>query len=704
MKKRTHRDALWIGSFALLLRLIYVLAATPTPVIYGDDPWVYERTAQVLNVEDHHDEFWDYVAGFNPGYPIFLATIYEIFPDRRVAVRLVQALLDAISCSILYLIGCRLAGREVGIIAGMLMSLYVPLILMTGKIRSETLGLFFFVLSILLLLVSLRRSSVRWCIAAACVAALSALTRTTITATVPLFALAILIYPKRMHVAKRGLLAFSYSLFLVMILTTWNRTMVSHLPTDAEVVVGTRGFHHLKTAYIKAAAPVNRGWRSYGVTVGRWYGEMLNRDALYPFFAAGNLFFYHSWFANNIWQESFFDFFDSSVFHVQHRIVMILALAGIGISLLRFRRWSLVLSAVAGYCILSLKFIELRHNLLHMPIFFLLAAFAVKKILCWIKRHDDHTLPRIKMISLGWFFLFALVLTGRFAGVTLYPWIHPAVAGLVADFGTYVLAISGFGLLYFLASRCMSSHRALIISVLPMVTLVFLFASYQAVVSEPRWRSDVMALESEVEQILIMDPIPKGTVKRSFWLIDLTSFDPKPPIQAMVHGEPIATEIVNVVEHFAENYGGGERGGRILTSWPQWWRLHINPGEVEGRSEISLRLRERPSWEAGREPVKVGASFGFAEPEMYYGPSMKDIGGPEYRFQMLYFRWIVAGDWRIWETTELNSLSAHGRIGPPAVTPRPGDRSTVTVHGRRRYGNLGIRLYVELKDGETRVY
>jgi len=68
-----------------------------------------------------------------PLYYNFIASIYRVVGRNVYAVRLVQSLMGALNCCMIFLIGARVFRREVGIIAGVIMALYWPLIAFEAK-------------------------------------------------------------------------------------------------------------------------------------------------------------------------------------------------------------------------------------------------------------------------------------------------------------------------------------------------------------------------------------------------------------------------------------------------------------------------------------------------------------------------------------------------------------------------------------------
>lgn len=139
------RPWLLVGLGAALVRLVFVLALPQMPVI--SDDLLYDRLA--WNLATGHGYSLnppDPYALFAPGYPLVLAGLYSLFGHSLRVVRVFQALLGAGTCLLVGLVGARIFGRRVGLIAGGLASLYPAFIFYAGLLFSETVFTFILVL------------------------------------------------------------------------------------------------------------------------------------------------------------------------------------------------------------------------------------------------------------------------------------------------------------------------------------------------------------------------------------------------------------------------------------------------------------------------------------------------------------------------------------------------------------------------------
>ncbi len=137
-----------LPALAIVLRLAYAATLSPEIVItFEADPLTYDQIARNLVAgrgfsgasfyyppgSDVPTAFWD------PLYPVFLAAIYLIVGHSVPAVRVAHAVLGGIAVWLMYALGKRLAGREVGLIAASVTAVYPFFIYYSGQLLTETL-------------------------------------------------------------------------------------------------------------------------------------------------------------------------------------------------------------------------------------------------------------------------------------------------------------------------------------------------------------------------------------------------------------------------------------------------------------------------------------------------------------------------------------------------------------------------------------
>jgi len=114
------RKLLILFLVALAVRLAVIVARGPTvaPVDWADDH-MYHAIAGKLVAERQYENPW-----YPPGYAIFLAAIYTVTGPSPLAARVVNALLGALTCVLVYRLGARVFSRREGLLAAALLAVY----------------------------------------------------------------------------------------------------------------------------------------------------------------------------------------------------------------------------------------------------------------------------------------------------------------------------------------------------------------------------------------------------------------------------------------------------------------------------------------------------------------------------------------------------------------------------------------------------
>jgi asparagine N-glycosylation enzyme membrane subunit Stt3 len=136
--------------FALALR-IYAFTYLPRRAI-TDDAYEYNYIAQnipnALKNEPLENRATFLYLGSKRGwlYPLFIAGIYNIFGANDLYVRLIQLIIDALSCCFIYVIGKDMCNKKVGATAALLSSLYPGFIYYSTMLYQETTTIFLLIL------------------------------------------------------------------------------------------------------------------------------------------------------------------------------------------------------------------------------------------------------------------------------------------------------------------------------------------------------------------------------------------------------------------------------------------------------------------------------------------------------------------------------------------------------------------------------
>lgn len=240
---------------ALALRLGFLLLAPqPAPVADALD---YDTIA--VNLATGH--------GFSlnpdvptprraPGYPFFLAAVYKTFGHSWLPVRLLQALLGALTCLLAFRTAERLFGERAGPVAGWLLALYPPLVPYAGLLLTETLFTFLLAASAMFWVYGAERKS-PWDLALAglCLG-LATLTRPVTLFFPALLLLAAALRPGLARLWPALLLAF------LLALAPWSARNYRLWGTLKPASVGT-GYGFFVTGNMAAGRSFDESFRAY---------------------------------------------------------------------------------------------------------------------------------------------------------------------------------------------------------------------------------------------------------------------------------------------------------------------------------------------------------------------------------------------------------------------------------------------------------
>ena len=152
------RDLALVALVAFLSRLIWILAVRATPI---SDFLFYHTKATELAAglgyvwHGHPTAFWP------PGYPLFLSVLYRAAGASVLVAQLSSVVLWTVTSVLAYLLGTRLGGRRVGLIAGLLVALYPDFIFYSSLLASENLFIALLCGSIMLLILASEHSGRR---------------------------------------------------------------------------------------------------------------------------------------------------------------------------------------------------------------------------------------------------------------------------------------------------------------------------------------------------------------------------------------------------------------------------------------------------------------------------------------------------------------------------------------------------------------
>ena len=148
--KRFLPIAIAIFFVSLIVRLVHLFQIRHAPffALPMGDARSYHAWAQQIAAGDWIGGEVFYQA---PLYPYFLASVYTLFGEAPMTVRLVQAVLGSLACAFLALAAWRLFSKPAGIAAGLMLAFYAPAIFFDGLIQKSVLDAFLLCLALTLL-------------------------------------------------------------------------------------------------------------------------------------------------------------------------------------------------------------------------------------------------------------------------------------------------------------------------------------------------------------------------------------------------------------------------------------------------------------------------------------------------------------------------------------------------------------------------
>lgn len=165
--QRTPASSVWIkaaaliGLFGLIVRLGFVFLYGSEQKIYdpNQDQYIYVDLAKnlvsgqgyVLSFDMFVASAYKPTAIQPPTYPLFIAVVFATFGKSLVAVRVVQAIIGALTCiAVLYIAGLGV-NYSVGFVSGLVMACYPLSVMYVRPLMTETLFAFLLALVVLML-------------------------------------------------------------------------------------------------------------------------------------------------------------------------------------------------------------------------------------------------------------------------------------------------------------------------------------------------------------------------------------------------------------------------------------------------------------------------------------------------------------------------------------------------------------------------
>lgn len=216
--KRDHViKILVIFILAFLVRFIYIQGIKKAPLFYYPtmDPLFYLNWAKEILAGNIFAKVPYYKA---PLYVFFLASVLKVSHLSLYVVRIIQILMGSSGCVLIYLLGRKMFSSRIGLGAGILGSLYFPLVYFEGELLITSLIVFLDLVLLLLLLRTQKTPSFWKFLICGAVLGLSAIARPNIL----LFGVAVpfwiwLTFKDKIPVRKISIFVFSFALGVILL-------------------------------------------------------------------------------------------------------------------------------------------------------------------------------------------------------------------------------------------------------------------------------------------------------------------------------------------------------------------------------------------------------------------------------------------------------------------------------------------------------
>ncbi|MDY6989257.1 MAG: tetratricopeptide repeat protein [Thermodesulfobacteriota bacterium] len=132
---------------ALAIRVAVVLQIQQTPIFHGlamDSEGYHRFALELLRGNLAHED----AIYFNPLYPFFLASTYLVFGHYHAIVLVIQAVIDSVSCVLVYYLGSSYFSRRIGLTAALIYGGYGTAIFYSGILVGTSLAVFLSLLSV----------------------------------------------------------------------------------------------------------------------------------------------------------------------------------------------------------------------------------------------------------------------------------------------------------------------------------------------------------------------------------------------------------------------------------------------------------------------------------------------------------------------------------------------------------------------------
>jgi len=746
MLQGSSRDLVVLSSVfcaALALRLLFVLTGPPEPMTWMDrwqsDEMIYVNAAKaVLDFSRgaaNPAEAVELLARRGPIYPLYLAIAYALPGNSYVWVGIAQALTDAGSCALIYLLTKQVLSWKAGVLSAGIAVFYTPFILSTGRHLREPLASFLMLLVAVFLTKAIITWSRKMLAFGGAALAFTILCNSSAQYLPPILLLGMigLFWRKASRLELgRGLLVFLVALTgpiaLWMIITSAS--------------IGTPLVSAAASSYYRTGGFLNNldtdGW----ITDYYLRGLLSRREAMdllresgftedmvpeftesldfrlrvaarivghYPvaFFTVPLKTFYRLWtLPDNMFRYSFLFSYPQQV--SLHQVLVCLGLLGIPLSLVVAGRKPTVLVLILAYfCVVWMAtHAEQRYNLPLMPYVIIMAACTIDFL--WASAHKIRGTAYERRFCLAWVVSLSL---GLLSVALVVPLLLLAL-GTGAAISAYRLTVSLRGLflaslgplLYFTARATLDSKRSAAVSLFPVLALsvgLVLNAStsktwheWTTRLSHPSQRirqtitfPEVLEVGSFTEATLMMDM--HGGPDKSYDLVVEVNGEQTRRYEDGLHVDP------GKFDSFHRFYNQLITARKMTPDdLRQWFEIPVDPRLLTGTDTIVVEVYLEPDVHRAGNYVDIYGDYLAGDERVFEGPSF-----PLSPLDTSLYKYAYDDDFRLESRTRLESAHSSSAYydgfswSCTDLSPAAGMQS----------GEFRVRLKLQREDGTVTI-
>lgn len=700
-----------------MVRLVFILATPQAPVMY-DAEWYHAVALDMMAARDHliGGDFQSVHLGLGkaPVYSAFLAIVYTLFGVGFAAVRTTQAMLDSLTCVLLYFVARHFGGPRASMLVALLACMCPPLIIATGLLLPESLTVFALVLVTFLLLEGLSRPRVGIFAFAGILTALLIYIRGQ---SVQFLFFAIAVVLSAVFLNQRAFTPKWWSFPLVyvgsacLIVGLW---LVGTRVAYGQAVLGPKfDYDFASDLYHRAQAPGSFWWAYDSSLVQRTLEKSLadnptgipnypqaivdgwlNQPILFVQATFGKLYRY--------WHHPYNDYAQAFPWSLRHQryfqqVLLVLSLFGLGI-IFRHRHAALVFYTTPVYIVALCLFVwvEPRYLVPAIPYAIVLAGLAVATLL----RGAKETISKLRWMD-------------HRAG-TLVPFVFLASAGMALVLSSTILLLDpddrhllvlivgllcwlGVGFVVATVTRPVLGTRLSTFNA--AIAVVFICTvSVALYLTDSSWRQWILPLDNpdvRLRQLLTLEPDLDLASYRSATLEIDTWQRPGHACRLIVEvdGKQLPGHLrTSGLDEIARTYLAARRTSPDLVRG--WYSVPIDLDVLRNKKSLvaDIRLAAPPDgYNCGVS--EIYGDYETDAAQAFVGPSFSDG-------DMRIYKWLVDNDFRLWTRAPLANTSARSWFFDKK-TWREDDLSTVPG---KQTGQYRVRLLLWHEDGSFVVY